>query len=54
MLKSAFPYKDIFSKLNIHDPNFKIDLPNGEKWKFVAIVCNKLDVFHSMTKVIFW
>ncbi|CAN1178515.1 Putative AC transposase [Linum perenne] len=44
MLIAVIPYKDVFNRLKLRDPQYTC-LPSNSHWQFVAIVCDKLRVF---------
>ncbi|CAN1815408.1 Putative AC transposase [Linum perenne] len=44
MLLVAMPYKDVFSRLKLRDPQYSC-LPSNSHWQFATIVCDKLRVF---------
>ncbi|CAN0917467.1 Putative AC transposase [Linum grandiflorum] len=50
MLRVAIPYKVVFERLKKREAQYN-SLPNDNHWIFAAAVCEKLEVFASMTEI---
>ena len=51
MLASAFPYREVFSKLKTQNPRFKFVVPSDLDWELAEKICEKLKVFHDVTEL---
>jgi len=51
MLVSAFPYREVFSKLKTQNPRFKFVVPSDLDWELAEKICEKLKVFHDVTEL---
>ncbi|CAN0885251.1 Putative AC transposase [Linum grandiflorum] len=51
MLSVVIPYKEVFIRLKKHDAQYNC-LPSNEQWQFAALVCEKLQAFSSVSKLI--
>lgn len=51
MLQSVLPYKDVFASIKRQSPRIKFTLPTNSDWEFVAIICEKLKIFHKVTEL---
>jgi hypothetical protein len=50
MLSSALIYKDVFSRLSHFDALYTC-MPNERDWEVAKDICEKLEVFYSVTKL---
>ncbi|CAN1336549.1 Zinc finger BED domain-containing protein RICESLEEPER 2, partial [Linum perenne] len=50
MLDNALIYKDVFSRLKIRDPRYKV-APSETDWLFAKEVCAKLQIFYEVTAI---
>ncbi|CAA0806416.1 Zinc finger BED domain-containing protein DAYSLEEPER [Striga hermonthica] len=50
MLQIALDYKQVFSRLNVRDPNYK-SLPSETDWHMAGEICRRLKVFYKATEL---
>lgn len=50
MLASALPYQEVFKRLRQRDSQYKC-LPSEDDWKMACEICDKLEMFFSVTEL---
>ena len=50
MLSMAIPYQEVFDRMKLCDPQFK-NTPTNDDWKMAREICEKLELFYSVTEL---
>ena len=50
MLQTAIEYKDVFSRLKLHESQYKC-LPHTDDWDLATEICGRLQIFHKVTEL---
>ena len=50
MLQTAIEYKDAFSRLKLHESQYKC-LPHTDDWDLATEICGRLQIFHKVTEL---